>query len=153
MKIAIFFLALFHSVFMLNQDTAPTKYTIHNATLCKGDSMFLGDISIKFKKIVSDSRCPNGKGITCIWAGEVKVLVEFYENGEFKGDQILSGSNILVGENEIIMGSNSSISDFFKLKGLDISSLVVTPYPESSYKISQDEYSVELKISEAVKEN
>lgn len=148
MKISIFLLALFHLVLMVDQDPVPPKYNIHNARLCIGDVMKLGNKTIKFNKVVSDSRCP--KDVTCIWAGEVKVLVEFYEDGEFKGERIISGSNISVAENEITSASNISIAGFFDVESLDINYVVVTPYPEVNYKISQEEYSVELKVSEAL---
>lgn len=138
MKITIFFLALFHSVMMFNQDQDPPEYNIHSAILCTGDSLTFGENTIKFKKVVSDSRCP--KGATCIWAGEVKVLVEFYEGGKFKGEKIITGSNI-------------SISDFFDIKELNIRKFVVTPYPEVNYKISQGEYAMELSVSETVENN
>lgn len=137
MKIAIFFLVLFHSVLMIGQDPEPSKYNIHNANLCVGDALMFGDKSIRFKKVVSDSRCPKGNAITCIWAGEVKVLVEFYENGEFKGEKIIAGSNISVGK-------------FFDVKDLEISGVNVLPYPELGRKITPEEYSLNLKISEKV---
>lgn len=132
----IFFLALFHSVMIFNQDQKPPEYNIHSAVLCTGDALTFGDRTIKFKKVVSDSRCPNGA--TCIWAGEVKVLVEFYEGGKYIGEKIVNGSN-------------TSITDFFDIEELNIRKFVVTPYPEVNYKISQEEYAMELSISETVK--
>ncbi|MCB7481804.1 hypothetical protein [Christiangramia sediminis] len=135
MKICIFFLALFQSVFILAQDSEPSNYNMQDATLCIGDIMQLDDKSIKFKKVISDSRCP--KGVTCVWAGEVKILIEFYEQGKFKGDKIITGSNI-------------SIEEFFNVKDLIIKTLVVYPYPEINEKISSEEYSLSLKISERV---
>lgn len=156
MKISIFFLALFHSVFILVQDPEPANYNIHNASLCIGDMMQLGDKSIKFKEVVSDSRCPKAEGITCIWAGEVRVLVELYENGEFKGEKIITGSDVLeeeiyvageIKENRIVTSVNISIAEFFNMENLVIKSISVSPYPRSG-KISPEEYSLNLKISE-----
>ena len=135
MKIAIFFLVLFHSVLVIEQDLKQPKYNIHQANLCVGDALVFGNKSIQFKKVVSDSRCP--KGVTCVWAGEVKILVEFYENGKFKGDKIIAGSNIRVGE-------------FFNVEELTISGLAVLPYPKLNEKISSGEYSLNLKVSEKV---
>ena len=149
MKITIFFLALFHSVFLNNQDPVPQKYNIQEATLCMGDMLVLGDKEIKFKEVVSDSRCP--KAVSCIWAGEVKVLIQFYEDGKFKGDKIITGTNISIGASDIVAGANISIAEFFGTDELEIKKVVVTPYPEANYRISQEEYSVELLVSEAVK--
>lgn len=41
-----------------------------------GEQAAIGNVTIKFKKVLSDSRCP--RGVTCIWAGEAKVLVAIY---------------------------------------------------------------------------
>ena len=148
MNIIIIILALFHSIFFADQDPVPPKYNIHQKILCSGDTMELGDKTIKFNKIVSDSRCPNG--VTCIWAGEVKVLIEFYEDGEFKGDKVITGSNISLGQNEVIAGTDISIAEFFNVKGLNIKGVVVSPYPQANEKISVEEYSVNIEISEKV---
>ena len=110
--------------------------------------MVFGDKEIRFKKIVSDSRCP--KKVTCIWAGEVKVLVEFYEDGKLKGDKIITGTNISMGDNEIIAGANISLAEFFNNSEFKIKKVVVTPYPEAGRKIGLEEYSVELSVSEAI---
>lgn len=148
MKISIFFLALFHSVFLGNQDPVPQKYEVQQATLCQGDDMHLGDREIRFKKIVSDSRCP--KNVSCIWAGEVKVLVEFFEDGKLKGEKVITGTNIAVGNNDIVSSANISLAEFFKNSDFNIKKVVVTPYPEAGHKITQEEYSVELLVSNAV---
>ena len=138
MKISIFFLALFHSVFTVFQEPVPPKYNIYKESLCAGDVMQLGDKGIKFKKVVSDSRCP--KNVTCVWAGEVKILIEFYEDGKLKGEKIVAGSN-------------NSISEFFKNEEIEISQLNVYPYPETSSKILPEEYSVSIQISEKIEED
>ena len=149
MNITIIILALFHSVYLSDQDPIPPKYNIHQKILCSGDTMDLGERTIKFKKIVSDSRCPSG--VTCIWAGEVKVLIEFYEDGEFKGDKVITGSNISSGQTEIMAGTDISIAEFFKVSELKIKGVAVSPYPKANQKISPDEYSLNLEISEKVK--
>lgn len=138
MKFSIFFLALFHSVMTFTQEPGPIKYNFYNASLCAGDGLSFGNKKIKFKKIISDSRCP--KGVTCVWAGEIKVLIEFFENGEYRGDKIITGSNI-------------SIAEFFNVKDLDIRGFVVSPYPSVSEKITPKEYMVTIRVSERVETN
>lgn len=137
MKIAIFFLVLFHYGMLITQEI-PVKYNIYSATLCSGDQLYFGNKAVKFKEVISDSRCP--EGVTCIWAGEIKVLVEFYEDGKFKGDKIITGTNI-------------SIAEFFNVKDLEISGMVVSPYPKVNEKISPGEYSLKLQVSEKLESN
>ncbi|CAL68146.1 hypothetical protein [Christiangramia forsetii] len=160
MKIPIFFLVLIHLVFLAGEEQESTKYNTYNAQLCIGDRMNFGKKSIKFKGVISDSRCP--KGVTCIWAGEVKVLVEFYEDGEFKGEKIIVGSNILVDEmyvegevrkNKISTGSKIPVADFFSVKDLFIDNVIVLPYPNISEKISPEQYRLNLKVSEEIEED
>lgn len=148
MKISIFFLVLFHSVFTVAQDPGPPEYDFHDQLLCLGDSMNLGSKEIKFKKVVSDSRCPKGTGITCIWAGEVTILVELYENGKFVGEKIIAGTNLSKGQNEIISKASISLSEFFNSENLKINSVLVTPYPEAGRKIAPEEYSLNLQVAE-----
>ena len=40
---------------------------------------------IKFKKVITDSRCP--KSVICVRAGEAEVLVSVYRNGDFVEDR------------------------------------------------------------------
>ncbi|MGA8852993.1 MAG: hypothetical protein WB492_02335 [Christiangramia sp.] len=132
MKIAFIFLALFHFVIPV-QENEPSEYNIYSASLCTGDQFSFGNKSMKFKEVVSDSRCP--KNVTCVWAGEVKVLVEFFENGVYKGDKIISNSGI-------------SIAEFFEAEKLDIMGFSVSPYPVTARKIKPEEYTVNIKVSE-----
>ena len=42
---------------------------------------------LKLKNVLNDSRCP--EGVTCIWAGEVSVVVEVYKDKQFVGEKTL----------------------------------------------------------------
>ncbi|WP_300441057.1 hypothetical protein [Christiangramia sp.] len=160
MKINLLFLALFLAVLMRGQESETTENNTWNVQFCIGDSLRLGEKSIKFKKLISDSRCPKGDAITCIWAGEVIVLMEFYQNGKLQGAKQITGSNILlediyidgkIVEKKIPLKSNISISEFFDEENLAIKALVVSPYPTAGRKISSEEYRLDLIISEKVK--
>ncbi|SDS41859.1 hypothetical protein [Gramella sp. MAR_2010_147] len=153
MKMTMLFLVIFNSILVFNQDTKSSKYNYHSATLCAGDTMRFGDKEIKFKKVISDSRCPAGDAVTCIWAGEVTVLVEFYEDGKLKGEKVVAGTNRLMGETEILASAAISLSEFSKVSDLSISGVKVLPYPRGRVKISPEEYSLNLKISEKVEAN
>ena len=138
MKITVFLLVLFFSFSITDQKEKVPEGTIHSQTLCVGDVFNFGNKSIKFGKVVSDSRCP--KKVTCVWAGEVKIQMEFYENGEFKGEKIVSGAN-------------ATIAEYFNVGAINISGFSVSPYPELNYTISPEEYSLYLKVSEEVTSN
>jgi hypothetical protein len=137
MKISLFLIACFYSILVSGQEPDAVTYNIYEANLCSGDQLKLGSSSVKFIKVISDSRCPQGNAVTCIWAGEVKVLVEIFENGKLKGE-------------EFIVGSGGSINGSFLEEGIDIQGFTVTPYPKVNRKILPEEYTLELKISEEV---
>ncbi len=147
MKIALFLFVLLHSVLIGNQDPVSAK-NVQEASLCLGESLVIGDKQIKFKKIISDSRCP--KRVSCIWAGEVKVLVEFYQDGKFKGEKLITGSNYSAGNANITGATDISTAEFFKNSQFVIKRVVVMPYPEAGYKIGEEEYSLQLVVSQAL---
>lgn len=132
MKRLTFILFLILSINCISQE-AP-EYNVYSSTLCSGDLISFGEKSIQFKKVISDSRCP--KGVTCVWAGEVKVLVEFFENGKSLGEKIISGSNY--------QGLN-----IFNNNKIGLSGFSVEPYP-GVLKIDPSEYSLSLKVSEQI---
>lgn len=136
MKISVLFFALFHSLMFVTQEP-PLEYNIYSASLCSGDKLHFGNKAVEFKKVIEDSRCPSNPGITCIWEGEVKVLVEFYENGKSKGEKLISNSGI-------------SIAEYFNTEELNINGFVVSPYPESWKKIKPEDYRLSLEVAEKV---
>lgn len=153
MKITLILVVLYHSIFTLSQDPETPEYNFHNKLLCVGDTMFLGEKEIKFKQVISDSRCPKGNGITCVWAGEVTILVAFYNEGQFVGEKIIAGNNISKGQNEIISNTAISLAQFFDKEEIKINGIAVSPYPEGRRKITPEEYSVNLQIAERVQAN
>lgn len=113
------------------------RYQTYSSQLCEGDFLQFDNKAIQFEKVISDSRCP--KGATCIWAGEVKVLVEFFEDGKSLGRDTISGSNF-------------PIADTFKKTQLSLSEFIVSPYPSVKYKIKPEEYSVNIEVTKIVSE-
>ncbi len=59
-----------------NQETI----RIYNSVLTSGEQLEFGNKSIQFKAVISDSRYP--EAVTCVWAGEAKVLIEIFEEGK-----------------------------------------------------------------------
>lgn len=117
---------------LLNTQQKKSEYSPIEETICPGEIFSFRGSSVKFKKVISDSRCP--KQVSCIWAGEVKLLLEFFEDGTSLGEHVVSGINI-------------PFNDFFGKDNV-LSSLKVYPYPEINDTIEPSEYSLQLKISE-----
>lgn len=100
--------------------------------------------AILFKKVISDSRCPTN--VTCIWAGEVKILIGIIENGKEVEEKIISlknGDNTESSENinQIILNFKDSEKPYY------LNALNIYPYPTASRKIEDSEYCLQLKLS------
>ncbi len=86
-------------------------------------------LTIRFTGISGDSRCP--KGVTCIWAGEVKCDVTVTYQG--------TSSNITL----IQSGAGQSSEEIYKGYRLIFS---VEPYPEAGKQISRADYRLILTV-------
>ena len=93
----------------------------------------LENIEIKFLKVTSDSRCPSD--VTCIWAGEVEVLVNIW-----KDDQDL-GNLTLVGQNNDLAAAT--------FDGYSVRLVRVDPYPISTVTIKPSDYIITLIVTVA----
>ena len=118
---------------VINAQEPPVK--IYSSILQEGGFFTLDEVSIFFKEVISDSRCP--KQVTCIWAGEAKVLLEIYENGKFLENRIISSA----GENSIQQFSAAGI--LYNITGFQL-----LPYPEVHSKKIKPEYTLRLSLSE-----
>jgi hypothetical protein len=74
---------------------------------------------LKLKSILNDSRCPEGS--TCIWAGEVSVVVEVYNDKKFVEEKTLTLNSKNREEN------NSWFGKYYSKK---IKSISILPYPK-----------------------
>jgi len=117
---------------------AQNDVNIFNTQLQSGQAFSFNENAVCFKEVVSDSRCP--KGVTCVWAGEARVLVDIYEDGKFKEEKML-----------IINGNNISINFSFGDKEYAISAPQLYPYPAANATISKGDYILDLQISEKLK--
>lgn len=116
------------------QEDAP-KINVYSSALPIGGILSFGDKSLKFKEVVSDSRCP--KDVTCVWAGEAKVRVEVFENGSLLEEKI-----ILINSGEIAL--NFSAEDIV----YSISGMTLSPYPTVKTKDTPKEYILQMRVSE-----
>lgn len=136
MKIFTIPLALFMLLFFQSHDPTMTKE--YSSTLLPGERMDLETGSIRFKEVVSDSRCP--KDVTCIWPGEAKVRVELLQDGRVCGEEVVVVQN----NNDLLY----LLSKWFPGKGFSLAASGLYPYPETGGKIMPSEYRLTLKVAE-----
>lgn len=74
---------------------------------------------LKLNSVFDDSRCP--QGVTCIWAGEVSVVIEIYKDKKFIEAKTLTFNSKNKEENNVF---------FEKYYPKKIKSISVEPYPK-----------------------
>jgi len=116
-----------------NTPTPPGVPTI-GIKLMQGEMADFGDTQIKFAEVLSDSRCPSD--VTCVWAGEAKVRVEIYKNGQFYE------------EKEIIFGALTNTLDIIDSELLGVRALKLQPYPNTSISKENNENYLVLAVRE-----
>lgn len=102
-----------------------------------GDELQIGSKSLRFKSVISDSRCPSS--VTCVWQGEAEVLFELYDNGIKLGETSFSTSLTLDGE---------QLAQLFPEEPFYLTNLSLAPYPEKPGEISSQAYLVRLQVME-----
>ena len=130
-KLIYIFIFLF-ALSGFSQDTIQVRSPKIITKLGYGKTLNKDGISVKFVKVISDSRCP--KDVNCIWAGEAEVLIDVFKNGVKR-------------EQRIIKVSSSYLSNASLVTVLDDSELHVmnlAPYPEYDIKIKPEEYYLQL---------
>lgn len=126
-----FFTFLLHSSAQdSTKEKVQTPKIINNLQF--GKSAVFNDITIKFVELVNDSRCP--KGVNCVWAGEVVILVDIYKN-EKKLERKKMTFNALGKANNI-----------YTSEGLSINGVNISPYPVYREKIALEDYKMQLYI-------
>lgn len=136
MKYFFLFVFLIFPVFLSAQEEK--EVAVHISALQHGGQFTFGDKSIRFKKVVEDSRCP--KDVTCIWAGEAKVLIEIIQKGA------------LMEERVITVNSSDILLDFLEDDMLYfLNSVELFPYPTTKSKIADCNYVLSVRVSEMVK--
>jgi hypothetical protein len=90
-------------------------------------------LKIKFLKVEEDSRCPSG--VTCVWSGQVKILVNVV-----KDERDVGNIYLIIRDRE----EDLAVKTF---DGYSIKLVEVTPYPKGTSKIEISNYIVNLVIS------
>lgn len=124
---------LIFSFSVIGQETSDTRS--YSAAVQQGELLNFGNRSLRFKDVISDSRCPIN--VTCIWAGEAKVLVELFENGKFIEEKIL-----------LVNSKNSSLNFLSEAVAYSISGIDLMPYPKVQSKNTKPDYSLKIMVSE-----
>ena len=97
-------------------------------TLAPGERVLLEkNIPLHLINVVEDSRCP--QDTTCVWAGEVKILLDGIK-GVFRPSYLLEGGSISVDKYQVTL-------------------VRVEPQPVSTAKIARAEYRATFKVSPA----
>jgi len=85
------------------------------------------------KQVISDSRCP--ENVTCIWAGEVSIVVSVYKDKKFEADETLTLSP----------KNRSEINAWFsKYTGREVASVALLPYPKEGVVVDPKTYSLRI---------
>ena len=129
-KVIIVFLLLF-AVFQTHAQESPLL-----AKIQYGETLFINGYDIEFKKVLSDSRCPDG--VTCIRAGEANILVNIY-----KGDELIASKEIFFYPSSVI---NKMKPILFKSEDILINALSLSPYPEVHHRIPEKMYCLDIAI-------
>ncbi|HSI70585.1 MAG TPA: hypothetical protein VK941_10150 [Gillisia sp.] len=131
MRIIFSLLFLLVSAGLMAQDQTKEEPIVYSSNLHPGELVAFSNNALRFKEVISDSRCP--KEVTCVWEGEAKVLVELFENGNFL-------------EEKIIIVSNGNIPLNFSAKGIlyTIQGMNLSPYP--SAKQADPDYNLRITI-------
>ena len=84
------------------------------------------------------------RDVTCIRAGEAKIVVEIFKSGNFLGEETIS-----IGANASSLAT--SLAKFFQ-KNYTIEAMSLSPYPKTSRKIEASDYQLQLKITEKLED-
>lgn len=88
------------------------------------------------KKVLSDSRCP--QGVNCIWAGEATVLISVYKDGKLIEDKSIVLSSKKEEENKLWFAGNlPSGQQNFK-------EIILIPYPKKEVIIAPKDYYINI---------
>lgn len=117
---------------------AQTEFVLDSLSITKvipfQKKMSYGHYEVKFKKVLSDSRCP--KNVMCIRAGEAKVLLSIYNKGEFISDREITihASGYVMEETNLAFDTED-----FKIYGMTLK-----PYPKTSNSIPETDYTLDI---------
>ena len=127
---------LLFQVSLSAQDSTNTESPKIISKLKLGSVIEFDSKSIKFVKVMEDSRCPTG--VSCMWEGQAKVQIELYENGK-----LLETKELIFGKTNI----NPKKQELVMTKGdKTVYAYTISPYPVNQQPIPEENYYLELII-------
>jgi hypothetical protein len=108
--------------------TGPTVPIDSEFVLAPGESSLVEDVSIRFVRVATDSRCP--ADVVCVWAGDAQV-------------QIVVTSRRSTKEYDLHTSDMKPVVH----EDYTIHLVKVEPYPFTSRTIAPEEYRVTLKVT------
>ncbi|MGB5418152.1 hypothetical protein [Algibacter sp.] len=140
MKHGLLFLVILITSFTFSQNSINTQNDEELSVISRvyqGKSIDIENFTIAFIDVLQDSRCP--KEAHCIWAGEVVILVDLYENGK-KVERKKMTLNPKT-------GLQKSMGNLFFSDNLTLSVLNVLPYPKAENKTPLKNYYLVLNTT------
>ena len=129
--LSVLFLLCFTSVVSAQDSTLVTLETPKlSIGLVEGGSYMHEYVTVKFIKVIQDSRCP--KSVMCIRAGEAEVLIEIYKKG------------LLLEEKTIIVRPNTRLLTLYSNAEVIVSAVNLLPYPKEAGTVSDRSYVLDL---------
>ena len=133
MKRTILLIIILITSFSFSQDSTEVQKAetpIISSKVYLGKSVAFENFRIEFIEVVQDSRCPTG--VNCIWAGEVVILVDLYEDGKkIERKKITLNTKI---------GLQNRIGNLFFSEAMSLSVLNVLPHPNAKNKTQSNAY-------------
>lgn len=108
--------------------SAQKEQTSISLDLAVGQVLQLDQSSVKFLKVISDSRCP--EQVTCVWAGEAKVLLGISVGKKYFEKEVVVSGN----------GAELALSE-----DLQILTSQLLPYPKKPKEIAPEDYRLILE--------
>jgi hypothetical protein len=140
MRSLLYFFTFLLTSIIYSQDSTKTHIETPKiiTNLPLGKTYKSSKIQIKFVDVLTDSRCP--KDVTCVWAGQVVVLVDIMQD------------KTLIEQRELIFQpgkeDNKEWMLLFSSGDIKISAYDVLPYPKSRDKIKKEDYYLQLEIED-----
>ena len=88
------------------------------------------------KEVLADSRCP--EGVTCVWAGEVSVVISVYKDSEWVENKTL----VFSGKNDNI--NIQWIVQYLNENQKTINSMTIAPHPKAGKVIKPKDYFLQI---------
>lgn len=137
MKIKFTILLSLFTIIGYSQET-PAPSPMIAVKVYLGDFISIENHTLKFVKVIEDSRCP--KGANCVWAGRAKILVE------------ISSENKETTQKEIIFGKanqgESNDLELFKSNNKIVNAYQLNPYPVNGIPNDNNDYVLLVNVED-----